>query len=253
MKLSKLCTTALILVGANLLLSQSALACNPAQGTGQCTWDGVNYGSYPDSANHRYGNNYDVNATAVYSSQPTYRTVCEMLDSSYQSCMRFSLPTGTLIFEEVINIKTSHPILQRFYYLHNSKVHSELLFDEQGEKHGIQKYYSQTGQRYAVVVYEHGKEISAEYDDNGKITKVTQQYTPSHTIEHRRIFVNGKQHGLETKQFFHKKKKKWVMLYKVNWVNNKKHGSEKFYSLVNDKGKTKLDKTIEWHNGVQVR
>ncbi|WP_066802567.1 DUF4189 domain-containing protein [Moraxella oblonga] len=56
-KLLKISATALIIAGANMLFSQSALACDPAQGTGQCSniggYGNVNSGGY-SGTQHKY-------------------------------------------------------------------------------------------------------------------------------------------------------------------------------------------------------
>ncbi|MDO5051020.1 MAG: hypothetical protein Q4D68_04700 [Moraxella equi] len=249
MKILKRSATALIIAGANMLFSQSALA-HTTVGDLHNQQSLCSYGYNPNCSNNSgYGNNTGSN----YPSQPTMRTECQMLNNGYQSCIHYSLSTGAITFKEMINPKTSRPISQIFYH-YNGQISSEKSFDEQGKEHGTHKDYRSTGQLFAVEIYEHGKKISGEYDNNnGTVTKVTYEYTPSQKIEHRRVYVNGKQHGLENKQFYHEKSKKWVTLYEVNWVNGKKHGTEKFYSLINDKGRTKLDKTVEWNNGVQVR
>lgn len=248
-KLLKLSATALIIAGANLLFSQSALA---------CTQNDPNYHScmYHNILNPPQTNNsgYRNSTGSNYPSQPTMRTECEMLKNGYKLCTDYRLSTGIIVSEEITNPKTSQPIYSTYYHP-NGKLRIERSFDEQGEEHGATKHYRETGELYAVKIYEHGKELSAEFkSENGTITKETYEYnTLPYRIEHQQAYVNGKQHGLEIKQFYNEKRLKWVTLYEVNWVNGKKHGTEKFYSLVNDKGKTKLDKKVEWNNGVQVR
>ncbi|WP_432525721.1 hypothetical protein L3D26_04225 [Moraxella sp. ZY21109] len=254
MKLLKLSATALILAGANMLFSQSALACTQNDPHYHaCVYHNI---ILPQQQQQQgYGNygGYD-NIGSTHSREPTMRTECKMLNNGYKLCMDYRLSTGIIVSEEVTNPKTSQPIYSTYYHP-NGKLRIETSFDEQGKEHGATKHYRETGELYAVKVYEHGKELSAEFkSEDGTITKETYEYnTLPYRIEHQQVYVNGKQHGLEIKQFYNKKRLKWVTLYEVNWVNGKKHGTEKFYSLVNDKGKTKLDKKVEWNNGVQVR
>ncbi|WP_432525716.1 hypothetical protein L3D26_04210 [Moraxella sp. ZY21109] len=253
MKLLKLSATALIIAGANLLFSQSALACTQNDPHYHaCVYHNIILPQQQQQQGYGNSGGYGNNTGSNYPSQPTTKTECQMLNNGYQSCIHYSLSTGAIVIKEMINPKISRPISQIFYQP-NGQIVSERYFDAQGEKHGTHKDYHSTGQLSAVVTYEHGKKLSAEYIENdGTVAKITYQYTP-YEIAHHRVYVNGKQHGLEHKQFYNERKQKWVTLYEVNWVNGKKHGTEKFYSLVNDKGKTKLDKKVEWNNGVQVR
>lgn len=126
----------------------------------------------------------------------------------------------------------------------------EMNYDGKGNRTNEVSYAG--GQISRIVIHTGKTSEEVQYYDNGQLYRID-YHSDNVTKRHSVGYHNNKKHGTEYEMILLKNNRDWTVIRQATWLNGQKHGEEKFFELVNKRGKTKLVKTVMWQHGKMIQ
>lgn len=235
---------------------QSAIACNPSDPHyNSCVYHNI---ILPAQQNQPRISQAQAQAYQRALDQPIkplpdrYHEQCQAQPSGTKLCQYIYKDTGKIGF--VFETNTSGTVLYYRRYDNAGILKSESWYNNQGHRHGAFKAYHNNGKLSGESNFVNGQ-LQGEYkvyDENGRLIEIEHYQDDKNILEFQ--YANDQKHGQETQYQYIQLRQNTVQvpIRTAQWQNGIKHGEEKFFEVVNKKGKTKLVKTVMWQNGKMV-
>lgn len=180
--------------------------------------------------------------------------ICQARPQGGKSCLQVYKSDPNYKFNLTETNRQGTIVYFRAYHIDGDTVKSEQWYNENGLKHGAFKSYHPNGNTKSIGNYVNNL-LQGEFkihDENGQLIKIEHYQDDVDVLDV--FYQNGKKHGQETEYGYTQTKRGLVQYIArtAQWVNGVKHGEEKFFEVTNNRGKTRLVKTVIWQNGKTV-
>lgn len=182
---------------------------------------------------------------------PVTKDICEARPHGGKACLTVYISDPNYKFKLTETNAQASLLYFRDYHIDGNTIKAETHLKD-GIRHGVFKTFHENGQPKGLGNFVNGQ-LQGEYkvyDENGRLIEIEHYKDDENVLEIS--YQNGKKHGQEIEYGYLNNGKKGLTQYVLRtaqWQNGIKHGEEKFFEVVNKKGKTKLVKTVMWQNG----
>ena len=178
---------------------------------------------------------------------------CQARPQGGKACLTVYKQDPDYKFHLIETNAQGNTVYARFYHTDGQAIKSEQWYNAQGIKHGAFKSYHPNGRQKSLGNFVNGQ-LQGDFkihDENGQLITVEHYKNDNGVLETH--YQNDKKHGQETEFDYIQTKKghTQIITRTAQWVGGVKHGEEKFFET-NNRGKTKLIRTVMWQNGKVV-